>query len=575
MTETPTGYALPADVQAAIARHDAERQEAVRAEMVRRVELATRVVGDVKAEALTLEMCAADPRVLFNDWLWTYDPRNVNKGLPTSVPFTLRPRQEDFIGWLQEREATRTSGMAEKSRDEGASFLLTGYDLHHWLFVEGFAGVLGSRKQDLVDKLGDPKTLLWKFRFMLYGLPAFFLRGCAPSFVRKQHDNFLRIENPDNGASITGEAGENMGRGGRASLYGIDEWAHVSGQADVNAAVSQNSDVRIKIFTPNGVGDLAYQERFSGRYPVFTFDWRDNPDKNYTLTREPDEPGAAPVTVHPWYEKQKAELDDVTLAQEVDIDYTASAEGVVIPAKWVQAAVAIRLRAAGPSVSAADLSEGGTDKTVYANRRGPVVRRVLTVPSGADWQQAAELERLAREDEAVRFVYDRLGIGAGITATLAQKPGLPFRVEGVANSDRPTSRVFEDQPALVRTGDGPGQKPLTNAERFDNLAAEMWWGLRLRFKRTHERHLFEQGEPDGKMHPDEDCIQIPPDPTVQAQLSQPTYSKNSRDKIVVDKRGNGTASPDHAEAVLYGFAPEAPPPAPRPASHLSAYASRR
>lgn len=526
-------------VDPAIEAHEREAQARVDAEVDRRLELLEAVAGDPVAQALTLEVCADDPVHFFNDWVWTYDPRNVNKGLPTRVPFTLRPRQVDFVRWLQARERTKTSGLVEKSRDEGASFVFLGYLLHHWLFVDGFAGAIGSRKQDLVDGLGDPKTLFWKLRYMLYDLPAFFVAGCAPGFSRKDHDNFLRLVNPATGASVTGEGGDNMGRGGRASLYGIDEWAHVDHAKSVNAAISQNSDVRVKIFTPNGVGNEAYVERFSGRYPVFTFHWKDNPDKNYTAEREDG------TVYHPWYAKQVAENDDVTLAQEVDIDYTASAEGVVIPAKWVRAAVGLRLSESGPSVSAADLSEGGTDKTVYANRRGPVVRRVVPVRSGADWQQAGELERLAREDGAARFVYDRLGIGAGITATLAQKDGLPFVVEGVANSDKPTSRVFEDQPAPAK-----GQKPLTNAERFDNLAAEMWWGLRLRFKRTYER------VEEGRAHPDEDCISVPDDPTLIAQLSQPTYARNSKDKIVVNKRGEGTASPDHAEAVLYDFAPE-------------------
>ncbi len=31
-------------------------------------------------------------------------------------------------------------------------------------------------------------------------------------FVEKVHDNYMRIINPDNGATITGEAGDNIGR---------------------------------------------------------------------------------------------------------------------------------------------------------------------------------------------------------------------------------------------------------------------------------------------------------------------------------------------------------------------------
>lgn len=89
-------------------------------------------------------------------------------------------------------------------------------------------------------------------------------------------------------------------------------------------------------------------------------------------------------------------------------------------------------------------------------------------------------------------------------------------------------------------------------ERFANYAAELWWSLRLRFRATYERA---QGIAE---HPDDDCISIPNEPALIAQLSQPTYAKNSRDKIHVDKRGAGTSSPDHAEAILYAFATAKP-----------------
>jgi hypothetical protein len=47
----------------------------------------------------------------------------------------------------------------------------------------------------------------------------------AKGFVEKVHDNYMRIINPDNGATITGEAGDNIGRGGRTTMYFLDEWA--------------------------------------------------------------------------------------------------------------------------------------------------------------------------------------------------------------------------------------------------------------------------------------------------------------------------------------------------------------
>lgn len=77
-----------------------------------------------------------------------------------NLPFVLRPKQVELIDWLLERENTQTHGLIEKSRDEGMSYVMLGFYLHRWLFVDGFAGGVGSRKEELVDKKGDPKTLL-------------------------------------------------------------------------------------------------------------------------------------------------------------------------------------------------------------------------------------------------------------------------------------------------------------------------------------------------------------------------------------------------------------------------------
>lgn len=509
-------------------------------ELVRRHGVLTQASKSAANRSLVLAMCAADVATFVDDWVWTYDPRLVTLKLPATIPFALRPRQREYFEWLRQREESQTSGLVEKSRDEGFSFLTLAYCLHRWLFTPGWAGAVGSRKQELVDKLGDPKTLLWKFRFMLYSLPPWFLPA---GFSRGEHDNFLRILNPKNGATLTGEGGDNMGRGGRASMYVVDEWAFVERADNVEAAISQNSNVRIKGSTPRGVGDRFYVDRFSGKYPVFTFNWRDNPDKNYTsgtrtvVRRDPKtgEEHEVQEPIYPWYEKQRRELDEVTLAQEVDIDYNASAKGAVIPAKWVRAAIGLALEEGAVTASGLDISEDGDDETSYAHRRGGCVMRVVPV-EGTPGQKTREAERLAREDGPDVLHYDKLGVGAGITATLKDKEEeLPFEVQGVSNAGKPTRRKFEDQPKV------PAR------ERFADRAAEEWWALRLRFWRTYQRV---EGE---AWYEDDECISIPNDPTLIAQLSQPTYHKDAKDKIHVDKAGEGTKSPDRAESVLYAY----------------------
>ena len=112
------------------------------------------------------------------------------------------------------------------------------------------------------------------------------------------------------GTIIKGEAGDNIGRGGRSSIYFKDESAFYERPDKIEAALSQNSDVKIDVSTPNGTGNPFYRKRHGGQIPVFTFHWRQDPRKDQA-----------------WYDNQKRILDPVILAQEVDIDYTSSAIG--------------------------------------------------------------------------------------------------------------------------------------------------------------------------------------------------------------------------------------------------------
>ncbi|WP_181392026.1 terminase [Deinococcus irradiatisoli] len=527
----------PALIEAALKEQAARKRGDYHAEILRRARFALELQRSPGHQRAVMLVMATDPVMFINDWIWTYDPRNISRNLPPVVPFVLRPTQERLIRWLQEREATQSPGMIEKSRDEGMSYVVLAYFLHRWLFTPGFAAGVGSRKEEYVDRKGDPKSLFWKFRDMLSHLPSWMMPA---GFSPKLHDNHMRIINPANGASLTGEAGDNIGRGGRTTIYLLDEWAFVDHPESVNAAISQNTNVVIKGSTPNGVGNVFYTERFSGRFPVFTMHWKDNPDKNFTLDLDGQ-------TVYPWYKKQEANLDPIDLAQEVDIDYTASTEGIVIPAKWVNAAFQLVLPAGLPRVAGVDVAEEGADKSAYAARAGGVVLPSLRQLRGL--HVAADLVESGKADGISELNYDKLGVGASLTATLAKLEDLPFTVRGIANSERPSRTVYPDAEARAE-------------ERFANLAAELWWRLRLRFKNTYERETLV------KYHPDEECISLaelkghPLENTVRAQLSQATYEKAGvADKIRVNKKGKGTASPDLAEVIMYAFAPSPPPPA--------------
>ncbi|MGQ4639397.1 terminase [Acinetobacter junii] len=494
-----------------------------------------------------LYKCRTDPVHWFNHWIWTYDPRGMSYGLPANLPFVLRPKQVELVDWLLERENTQTHGLIEKSRDEGMSYVVLGFFLHRWLFVEGFAGGVGSRKEELVDKKGDPKTLFHKIRDMFSKMPDWMK---PKGFVEKVHDNYMRIINPDNGATITGEAGDNIGRGGRTTMYFLDEWAFVERQEAVDAAISQNTNVHIKGSTPNGIGDRFHQDRFSGRYAVFTMPWRENPDKNWTVIYNGKE-------IHPWYEKQLATLDDVVLAQEVDINYAASVEGVLIPSAWVQLSIDAHLKLGieptGDRIGGLDVADEGKDKNSLAGRHG-VVMDYLDTWSGKGDDIFGTTQRamdISIERSIDTLFYDADGLGAGcrgdsrVINELQREKGLP---EVDVQPFRGSGAVHDPDGQLVESR--------LNKDFFANLKAQSWWSLRLRFQETFRALEGREYDPDMIISLSSKDIDPKELALLTTELSQPTYTKNGVGKILVNKQPDGTASPNRADGVMICFNPQ-------------------
>lgn len=491
--------------------------------------------------------CKTDPAHWFNHWVWTYDPRGMPFGLPANIPFVLRPKQVELVDWLIERENTQTHGLIEKSRDEGMSYVVLGFYLHRWLFVEGFAGGVGSRKEELVDKKGDPKTLLHKFRDMFSKLPDWMK---PKGFVEKVHDNYMRIINPDNGATVTGEAGDNIGRGGRTTMYFLDEWAFVDRQEAVDAAISQNTNVHIKGSTPNGIGDRFHQDRFSGRYAVFTMPWRVNPDKNWQVELRGK-------LIYPWYEKQLATLDEVVLAQEVDINYAASVEGVLIPSTWVQMAIdahkKLGIEPTGKRISGLDVADEGKDKNSIADRHGVVLQYLDTWSGKGDdiFGTTQKAMDHCQEKAIDTLFYDADGLGAGVRGdarVINEKNRELGQREITVEPFRGSGSVHNPDDEMV--------EKRKNKDFFANLKAQSWWWLRLRFQETFRALEGRDYDPDFIISLSSEHIDAKELALLTTELSQPTYTKNGSGKILVNKQPDGASSPNRADSVMICFNPQ-------------------
>lgn len=516
-------------------------------EFDRRGRLLERLRNDPQLRADFMQHYKYNPVDWINDWCVTFDPR-VMPPLPRLMPFLLMPRQKTFILFLYAVFLARMHGLVEKTRDVGLTWLCVCFSVWLWVFWSGSVIGWGSRKEEYVDKKGDPKAIFPKIRQLIEHLPRWMLPAA--------YDNtFMKIVNADNDSAITGEAGDNIGRGGRTSIYFKDESAHYEHPEMVEAALGDNTDVQIDISSVNGSANVFYRRRMAGevwepgkvmptdRVWVFIFDWREDPRKTQD-----------------WYDRRRtmAEREGLShiFAQEVDRDYAASVEGIIIRPEWVRASFDAHIRLAhlgnwfaGEKIAMNDIADGGGDRNAYASRHGSVLQRIEAW-GGEAGDAARHGVPLASEDGVTEYYYDSIGVGAGFKTeanTMQKEPNWPARLRVLpwtasASPLDPTDHIIP----------GDDQSP-TNEDQYLNLKGQSWFRLRARFWKTYLAVTRKQ------VFPVDELISLPANlPGVQElamELSQAVKKTSTNGKTFVDKLGEGQRSPNMADAVVGAFNP--------------------
>lgn len=492
-----------------------------RVEALQRIRREPACVPDLKA------YYRSNPAAFINDWGVTVDPRNIERNLPSFVPFLLFPRQQDWVAWVIENWKNQSPGITEKSRDMGISWLATGLSCTLCLHYEGMAIGFGSRKEEYVDKIGSPKSLFYKARTFMSNLPVEFRGG----WILERDAPHLRLNFPESGSNISGEAGDNIGRGDRTGIYFVDESAYLERPELIEASLSQTTNCRQDISSVKGMNNPFAQKRWSGKLPVFIFDWRQDPRKDEA-----------------WYAKQEEELSPVVLAQEVDRNYNASVEAA-IPYIWVRAAidahVKLGIKPTGARSGALDVADEGQDGNAFCGMHGVVVE-FLEAWSGEGGDIFKTVQHAFNICDAQRyeeFKYDGDGLGAGVRGDA--------RVinEKRAEAKRPQLKVlaFRGSEGVVNPlgEDVPGR---TNEDFFANRKAQAWWALRTKFQKTY-RWVVE-GQP---CNPDE-IISLSSTlrllDALCSEISQPTQTFNAAGKMVIDKAPDGAKSPNLADALV-------------------------
>lgn len=522
--------------------------------LAQRAERLEKIRSDPKLLAACHRHYYSHPWDLVNDWGMTFNPKVLAKPGRTSImPFVLFPRQLEWMRWTHDNWLNSMPGITVKSRECGVSWCAMAFSCVMCMYRKGFVAGFGSRKAVFVDSLGDPDSLLEKARLFLRMLPPEFRGG----WVEKLHSHENKLSFPLTGSIIKGESGDQIGRGGRTSIFFVDESAHIERPQLIDSSLSATTDCRQDISSVNGMANSFAQRVHRGTVPVFIFHWRQDPRKD-------DE----------WYAKQRQILPEITVNQEIDMNWVASAEGVIIPGEWANAAVdahiKLKIAPTGLKFAALDVADQGIDKNAFAGRHGVLLTHVEQWSGkGSDLYATVERGFALCDAAGIRAMdYDGDGLGAGcrgdsrrinegraqlIASThVAHRKVLPvpLTVGSFRGSESP---LWPDRKTMGADG-----KPTdrTNADFFANRKAQAWWALRYRFEATFKALQGLQFNPDDIISIDSRIAGLP---SIISELSQPVYLINNAGKLLVDKQPEGVPSPNKADAIMMCFSPRNTP----------------
>lgn len=460
-----------------------------------------------------LQKCAED-FIYWNDrWAWTIDPRLMRFGISGQVPLILLPAQRNMVDWTFERFAVGEDGVIEKSRGQGATWIFTSLSVWFLLFKPSSSVGVGSRKEELVDKLGDSDSILEKCRYILQHLPEWMLPQ-----EREIEDKYLLLRNVVIGSQIKGEGGDNIGRGGRNTIYWVDEHAFIPRVERVEAALVDNAASVFRISTH--LGENSRFDQLTKELPTFTLHWRDNP-----------------LFDDEWYEERKAKYghDPVMIARELDINPQASISDLMIPSEWLDACKhePAENHDAEPIVAGFDIAGAGSNKNALVFRQGPVVIDVLWWAGSNDIPHSIYTAvEYCKDRRAKLLIYDAIGIGQSTTGILQRIEDAPFEILPVQGSWAPIKRILAN-----------GQY---SVDYFLNLKTQLWWNVRERALRKFRGAESEEGH-----------FFVGENPELMSQLLTPTLKFTARGKIRLETKEElqrrGVKSPDEADACILAF----------------------
>ncbi len=196
----------------------------------------------------------------------------------------------------------------------------------------------------------------------------------------------------------------------------------------------------------------------------------------------------------------------------------------VLPASWIIAASRREVESGYPTEFGVDVG-GGIDRSVIIMREGYKSQILDAFGSQNTMETVQRVSMLAERYSPSLIKIDSIGIGKGVADRLAE---MGFPVEYIIGGAK------------------------SNDDRFLNLRAEMYWGLRMLL----EGDVRDPNDPEGKKTIQ---IQLPNDSRAVNELGVVRYLRSRTDRTIqVEKKDDIKKrlghSPDFADAIVYAFA---------------------
>lgn len=233
----------------------------------------TKLENNPEMQQAELEKCKRDVVYWMCNYAHTYDPRPDNQD-EREMLMKLFPKQVILVNWIEDLILNKKDGAVTKARDSGVSCVACFIAVHHWLFENGSKIGFGSYTQAKVDQLGDPDSLFEKMRHCIRKLP----KWMSPKKLdERKHLLQCRLINPDNGSTIIGEIGDNIGRGGRNRAYFVDEAQPLSAKVMTPTGWRNMGDITVgdKVIGASGCHRLVVGTNDAGVHHTFRFRFMD------------------------------------------------------------------------------------------------------------------------------------------------------------------------------------------------------------------------------------------------------------------------------------------------------------